>query len=58
MRVSFSVVKRKTHTQNLSRFLKDQLISIEKLSAALIPGARDNIDRRAGKHTLVAHDYS
>ena len=34
------------------------MISIEKLSAALIPGTRDNVSRHAGKHILVAHDGS
>ena len=58
MRVPFSVVKRKIHTQNLSRFLKNPVISIKKLSTALIPGACDNISRCAEKHILVAHDWS
>ncbi|WP_147293481.1 hypothetical protein [Cardiobacterium valvarum] len=58
MRAPFSVVKRKTHTQKLSCFLKNPVISIEKPSAALIPCARDNISRHAAKHIPVAHDWS
>ncbi|MFC0034089.1 hypothetical protein [Cardiobacterium valvarum] len=58
MRAPFSVAKRKTHTQKLSRFLKNLVISIEKPSTALIPGTRDNISRHAAKHIPVAHDWS
>ncbi|MFC0035073.1 hypothetical protein [Cardiobacterium valvarum] len=34
------------------------MISIEKPSAALISGTRDNISRHAAKHIPVAHDWS